>query len=55
MKMSQADFAQALGVSTATVSAWEQGNRKPNGAAAKLMSLLKNEPSRVRELLGIEQ
>lgn len=51
LKMSQADFARALGVSVFTVSSWEQGKRKPSGAVAKLMTLLENDPSRVNELV----
>ena len=51
--MSQADFAKVLGVSTVTVSSWEQGVRKPNGAVAKLLTLIENDPSRINELTGM--
>lgn len=38
---SQADLARHLGVAPATVGQWERGQRRPSGAAAKLLSLVK--------------
>lgn len=38
---SQAVLALHLGVSVATVSQWERGQRKPEGAALKLLGLVK--------------
>ena len=38
---SQAVLAMHLGVSVATVSQWERGKRKPDGAALKLLGLAK--------------
>lgn len=38
---SQAVLAMHLGVATATVGQWERGQRKPEGPAAKLLSLVK--------------
>ncbi len=38
---SQAVLAIHLGVSVATVSQWERGQRKPDGAALKLLGLVK--------------
>ena len=40
-KASQAVLAMHLGVSVATVSQWERGQRKPYGAALKLLGLAK--------------
>jgi putative transcriptional regulator len=51
--LSQAQFAVLLGVSTITVSSWEQGLRTPSGAVAKLITLIENEPSRINELIEI--
>lgn len=53
--LSQADFAKVLGVSTSTVSSWEQGMRKPSGTAAKLLILIDNDPSRINELSEFAQ
>lgn len=41
---SQAVFARALNVSPATVRAWEQGNRVPDGAAVRLLELTNEFP-----------
>ncbi len=38
--VSQAVFAQYLNVSVATVSKWEQGQKKPSGASLKLLTLV---------------
>lgn len=38
---SQAVLATHLGVATATLSQWERGERKPDGPARKLLSLVK--------------
>ena len=37
---SQSVFAALLNVGKTTVAAWEQGTKKPNGAAAKLLELV---------------
>lgn len=41
---SQAVFAHALNVSPATVRAWEQGSREPDGAAVRLLELTNELP-----------
>lgn len=38
--MSQPLFASLLNVKTATVRAWEQGQRTPDGAASRLLEIL---------------
>jgi putative transcriptional regulator len=38
--MSQPIFASLLNVKTATVRAWEQGQRVPDGAASRLLEIL---------------
>jgi putative transcriptional regulator len=38
--VSQAVFAQFINVKTITVSAWEQGTKKPNSTAIKLLDLV---------------
>ena len=39
-KASQAVFAAFLNVGKSTVAAWEQGTKKPNGAAARLLDIV---------------
>jgi putative transcriptional regulator len=41
--MSQPVFASLLNVKTATIRAWEQGQRTPDGAAARLLEILEND------------
>jgi DNA-binding XRE family transcriptional regulator len=44
LKLSQAAFAAALGVSVSALSKWEQGIRKPDKASAKLLSIIEKHP-----------
>jgi len=44
LNASQAVFAAYLGVSKAAVIAWEYGQRKPSGAARKLLSIARKDP-----------
>ena len=41
-KLSQAALASVFNISPSTVSQWEQGNKKPAGAAQKLLSLIEH-------------
>jgi putative transcriptional regulator len=40
-RASQGVFAAFLNVGKTTVAAWEQGTKKPSGAAAKLLELVR--------------
>lgn len=42
--VSQAVFASFLNVPTRTVISWENGQRKPSGAALKLLNITENHP-----------
>ena len=42
--LSQAQFAAALGVSKRTLEQWEQGRRKPSGAATQLLKIADRHP-----------
>ena len=42
--LSQADFSAALGISKSTLSKWETGDRRPDGAAHKLLRILQTTP-----------
>jgi putative transcriptional regulator len=44
LNASQAVFASYLGVSKAAVVAWEYGQRRPSGAARKLLSIARKNP-----------
>ena len=43
-KVSQPIFASLLSVTTSTVRAWEQGLKRPSGAASRLLELAELEP-----------
>ncbi len=40
VKASQGVFAEYLNVGKTTVAAWEQGTKKPSGAAARLLDIV---------------
>ena len=48
--MTQSQFAKVLGVSTRTLQEWEQGRRKPSGAAQSLLTIAVKRPEIIREL-----
>ncbi len=43
-KLSQAKFAAAFHIPLGTLRHWEQGRRKPEGAAAVLLQIIDKEP-----------
>ena len=48
--LSQTEFAKLLGVSPRTLQDWEQGRRKPTGAARTLLKVAVTHPEVFREL-----
>jgi len=50
--LSQQGFADVLGVSTRTLQGWEQGRRKPSGAARSLLTIAKRRPEVFREFFA---
>jgi putative transcriptional regulator len=50
--LTQQKFAEVLGVSARTVQEWEQGRRKPSGAARSLLTIAKKRPEVLREVFG---
>lgn len=48
--LSQAQFAAALGVSKRTLEQWEQGRRKPSGAAKTLLQIAERHPEVLLEV-----
>jgi len=48
--MTQAQFAALLGVSRRTLEQWEQGRRKPNGAALTLIKIAERHPEVLQEV-----
>jgi len=47
--LSQAAFAQALGISVHTLRNWEQNRRKPEGPALALLRIAARHPRIIRE------
>ncbi|WP_077415594.1 helix-turn-helix domain-containing protein [Rodentibacter rarus] len=50
VQLSQPKFAEKLGISVNTLRSWEQGLRKPSGAAKTLLELLHRRPELIHEL-----
>ena len=53
-RLSQADFAAALGVSKRTLENWEQGRAEPTGPARVLLNLVAKYPDTVKRLKKIQ-
>jgi putative transcriptional regulator len=49
--MTQAEFAETLGVSVNTLRHWEKGDKTPRGPALVLLSLVHKEPQTILNLL----
>jgi DNA-binding transcriptional regulator YiaG len=49
--LSQTEFAKMIGVSTRTLQGWEQGRKKPSGAAQALLRIAASRPDVVRAVL----
>jgi putative transcriptional regulator len=49
---SQAEFAQMIGVSVATLQNWEQGRRRPEGPARALLKVAAANPEAVAAALA---
>ena len=45
--LSQSQFATLLGVSVRTLQGWEQGRKRPSGAAKTLLAIAKTNPAAV--------
>jgi putative transcriptional regulator len=54
VKMSQAAFSQAYGISKRALQEWEQGGRQPDSAARAYLMVIAKEPALVRRALGRE-
>jgi putative transcriptional regulator len=51
LQLSQQQLASLIGVSVRTLQAWEQGRRRPSGAAVALLAIASARPDVVREVL----
>ena len=54
VKMSQAEFSQAYGISKRALQEWEQGGRQPDSAARAYLTVIAKEPAVVRRALASE-
>ena len=50
--LTQPEFSRTIGVPIGTLKNWEQGRRRPDGAARVLLALIDARPSIVQEELG---
>jgi putative transcriptional regulator len=51
VKMSQAEFSRAYGISKRALQEWEQGGRQPDSAARAYLTVIAREPAVVRRAL----
>jgi len=51
-QLSQAKFAALLGISVATLRNWEQGRRKPEGAAKVLLRVADRHPEAILDVVN---
>lgn len=51
-KVTQKDFAMLLGVSLRTLLQWEQGRRKPTGAALTMLRVARSNPRAVMKAVS---
>lgn len=51
VRLTQAQFAQAMGISVHTLRNWEQGRRSPEGPALALLRIAAKHPRIIRENL----
>ena len=54
VKMSQAQFSRAYGISKRALQEWEQGGRQPDSAARAYLMVIAKEPAVVRRALASE-
>jgi putative transcriptional regulator len=54
VKMSQAEFSRAYGISQRALQEWEQGGRQPDSAARAYLTVIAKEPAVVRRALASE-
>src|SRR2546422_6348961 len=54
VKMSQAEFSRAYGISKRALQEWEQGGRQPDSAARAYLTVIAKEPAVVRRVLASE-
>jgi putative transcriptional regulator len=52
VKMSQAEFSRAFGISKRALQEWEQGGRQPDSAARAYLTVIAKEPAVVRRALA---
>jgi putative transcriptional regulator len=50
--LSQMEFARYLGTSVGCVRSWEQGTRRPQSAALRLLAIAKRKPAVLLELVA---
>src|SRR5450755_2875 len=54
VKMSQAEFSRAYGISKRALQEWEQGGRQPDSAARAYLTVIAKEPAVVRRALATD-
>lgn len=52
--LTQREFAAMMGAGLDTVRKWEQGTRRPSGAAARLLRIVAHRPTIIHEVFGAD-
>ena len=52
VKLSQAEFSRAYGISKRALQEWEQGRRQPDSTARAYLTVISKEPAAVRRALA---
>ncbi len=52
LDLSQKDFARYLGTSVACIRSWEQGTRRPQSAALRLLAIAKKKPAALLDFVA---
>lgn len=53
LQLSQSKFAALLGISRATLQNWEQGRRRPEGPARRLLQVAQRHPAALKDLSAV--
>lgn len=51
LRLTQANFAQIIGVSQKTIESWECGRYIPNPTSRRMLSLLKSDPELLKKII----
>lgn len=54
LDLTQSELSMVLGVSARTVESWEQGRSTPSGSAQRLLDVISEHPSTLKDIISVE-